>query len=188
MIDTFPMAELNTPTTDIFDPTKAPMRHHAWLQVMLQTIKFIFISNKTLHSKLWHIMSLRFTRNLFRVQFKIQILQDLIVHFCLVVVQSFLTLNMLNCFKDGNRCVHISYGILDFIQQKRPKNHNATALHVACPILSIPGLLMPWRFKSPGYQQVWYWPPMLEYSISIMGRVKISWVKQLKWIFWTNEI
>ena len=28
---------------------------------------------------------------------------------------------MLNCFKDYKRCIHISYHIFDFIQQKKPK-------------------------------------------------------------------
>ena len=30
-----------------------------------------------------------------------------------------LTLNMLNCFKDYQRCIHISYHTLDFVQQKK---------------------------------------------------------------------
>ena len=32
-----------------------------------------------------------------------------------------LTLNALNCFKDYERCIHISYHILDFVQQKKSK-------------------------------------------------------------------
>ena len=32
-----------------------------------------------------------------------------------------LTLNMLNCFEDYKICIHISYHILDFIQQKKIK-------------------------------------------------------------------
>ena len=32
-----------------------------------------------------------------------------------------LTLNVLNCFEDYKRCIHISYHILDFIQQKKIK-------------------------------------------------------------------
>ena len=31
----------------------------------------------------------------------------------------FLTHNMLNCFKDYKRCIHIPYHILDFVQQNR---------------------------------------------------------------------
>ena len=31
------------------------------------------------------------------------------------------TLNMLNCFKDDKRCIHIWYHILDFVQQKKIK-------------------------------------------------------------------
>ena len=35
---------------------------------------------------------------------------------------------MLNCFKDYKRCIHISYHIFDFVQQKRPNSlwSNAT--------------------------------------------------------------
>ena len=39
--------------------------------------------------------------------------------FCLCL--NVLTLNMLNCFKGYKRCIHISYLILDFIQQKKIK-------------------------------------------------------------------
>ena len=34
---------------------------------------------------------------------------------------AFLILNVLNCFEDYKRCIHISYHILDFIQQKKIK-------------------------------------------------------------------
>ena len=61
----------------------------------------------------------------------------------------YLTLNMLNCFKDNKRCIHILYHIWDFILQKKTI-HNGANLHVASPILSIPFLMMPWRLKEPG--------------------------------------
>ena len=51
--------------------------------------------------------------------------------------------------------------------------HNGATLYVvACPILSVPCLLMPWRLKEPGHQQEWYWSTKLEYSISSTRRVK----------------
>ena len=40
---------------------------------------------------------------------------------CILGPQGFLTLNMLNCFEDYKICIHISYHILDFIQQKKIK-------------------------------------------------------------------
>ena len=45
-------------------------------------------------------------------------------------------------------------------------------LHVAYPILSIPCLLMPWRLKSPGHQQAWYWPSKPEYSAFSIRSIK----------------
>ena len=86
-----------------------------------------------------------------------------------------LTLNMLNCFKDYKRCIHISYH-LEFCSTE-DQIHNGTTLHVAYPILSIPCLLMPWWLKEPGHQQAWYWPSKLEYSISSIKRAKT-----LKWL------
>ena len=43
-------------------------------------------------------------------------------------------------------------------------------------MLSIPCLLMPWRLKSPGHQQAWYWPNKPEYSISSIRRVKFGFI------------
>ena len=37
---------------------------------------------------------------------------------------------------------------------------------------SIPCLLRPWRLKSPGHQQAWYWPPKLASAVSRIRRVK----------------
>ena len=37
------------------------------------------------------------------------------------IISSLLTLNMLNCFKDYKRCIHISYHILGCIRQKKTK-------------------------------------------------------------------
>ena len=42
--------------------------------------------------------------------------------------------------------------------------HNAASLHVTYRTLSVPCLLMPWRLKSPGHQQAWYWPNKPEYN------------------------
>ena len=61
-----------------------------------------------------------------------------------------LTLNMLNYFKDYQRCIHISYHYFDFGHQKKTQIHNGAILHVACPILSIPCLLRPWRLRIQG--------------------------------------
>ena len=44
-----------------------------------------------------------------------------IYHFGCATHFKFLSLNMLNCFKDYKRCIHLSYQILDFIQQKKTK-------------------------------------------------------------------
>ena len=49
--------------------------------------------------------------------------------------------------------------------------HHGGTLHVVCPILSIPYMLMPWRLKEPGHQQAWYWPNKPEYSISSIRRI-----------------
>ena len=47
-------------------------------------------------------------------------------------------LNMLNCFKDNKRCIHILHHTLeDWI-------NNGATLHVSSPILAIPCLLMLW--------------------------------------------
>ena len=57
-----------------------------------------------------------------------------------------LTLHVLNCFKDYKRCIHISYHILDFIQQKKiDQIHNGETQCAAYPILSMPCLLTCWR-------------------------------------------
>ena len=77
------------------------------------------------------------------------------------------TLNMLNCFKDYKRCIHILYHILfllGFFFLKEDQIHSGT-LHVAYPILPIPCVLMPWQLKEPGHQQAWYWPNKLEYYV-----------------------
>ena len=79
--------------------------------------------------------------------------------------------NMLNYFKDHNICIHNSYHILDFVQQKKTNIRNGATLHVAYPVPSIPYLLMPWEFKEPGHQQAWYWLNELEYSFSGIRRV-----------------
>ena len=78
-----------------------------------------------------------------------------------------LTLNILNCFQDYKRCIHISYHILDCFQQKKTKFTLEQLYNGAYPMLLIPCLLMPWLLKSPGHQQTWYWPNKMEYSISI---------------------
>ena len=39
-----------------------------------------------------------------------------------IITLPVLTLNMLNCFKDHERCIHISYLISDFVQQTKWKN------------------------------------------------------------------
>ena len=75
---------------------------------------------------------------------------------------------LLTCPKDYTICIHISYHILDFTEDQI---HNEATLHVACPILSIPCLLMPWRLKEPGHQQTWYCPNKPEYSIFSIRRV-----------------
>ena len=51
--------------------------------------------------------------------------------------------------------------------------HNGATPHVADSTLSIPFLLMPWRLKEPGHQQVWYWPYKPEYSVSSIRRVNL---------------
>ena len=93
---------------------------------------------------------------------------NLTTHICVTRPQ---WVNMLNCFKDYQRCIYISYGMLDFVQQKKTKFRT---LHVAYPILSISCLLMPWWLKSPGHQQALYWLNKPEYSISSNRRVSIS--------------
>ena len=51
--------------------------------------------------------------------------------------------------------------------------HNGATLHVAYPILSIPCLLMPWRLKSPGYQQARYWPQNWNISLPVSDELAI---------------
>ena len=46
---------------------------------------------------------------------------NMMVLMWLCVFVMILTLNMLNCFEDYKICIHISYHILDFIQQKKIK-------------------------------------------------------------------
>ena len=43
---------------------------------------------------------------------------NLTTHICVTRPQ---WVNMLNCFKDYQRCIYISYGMLDFVQQKKTK-------------------------------------------------------------------
>ena len=66
-----------------------------------------------------------------------------------------LALNMLNCFENYKRCVHISYHILDF--------HNGATPYVAFHILWIPccwcpGDLRSWNIPSPASVQLTLWP------------------------------
>ena len=71
----------------------------------------------------------------------------------------------------------ISY--LGFCSREKDQIHNGATLYIGYRVLSIPFLLMlwrleepgHWRLKEPGYQQVWYWPNKLEYSISSTKRV-----------------
>ena len=50
-----------------------------------------------------------------------------------------LMLNMQNCFKDYKRCIHISYHILDFVQQNKTRfTMEQPYIYIAYPILSIP--------------------------------------------------
>ena len=59
------------------------------------------------------------------------------------------SLNMLNGFKDYQRCIRISYHILDYVQQKntKPTMEQPTCClsYTDNPILTVPCLLMLWR-------------------------------------------
>ena len=50
----------------------------------------------------------------------------------------FLTLNMLHCFKDYNRCFHISHHKLDFVQQKKIRFTNAATCCISYDVSTIP--------------------------------------------------
>ena len=79
------------------------------------------------------------------------------------------TLNMLNCFKDYKRCIHIFNHSL--VWHKYPDEILSGATqHVGPPTQSILCLLMFWRLAEPGYQQTWHWPNKVEYSILSMLR------------------
>ena len=67
-----------------------------------------------------------------------------------------LTLNMLNCFKDYKRCIHISNHILDFVQQKKT------------------GFPMQQPYILPILYSQYHWPHKLEYSISSIRRVNAA--------------
>ena len=84
-----------------------------------------------------------------------------------------LTLNMLDCFKDYKRCIHILYHMLDSVQQKKSKSQwsmMSSIQYHSC------WSLVPWRLKEPGHQQVWHWPNKLEYSISSIRRVNFTYI------------
>ena len=67
--------------------------------------------------------------------------------------------NMLNCFKDYSRCIHISCHVSDFVQPKKTKfTMDQPYMLLNYPILTIPCLLMLWRLYEPGHHQAWYWP------------------------------
>ena len=77
----------------------------------------------------------------------------------------------------------VSY--LRFCSTDGDQIHFGVILHVACPILSIPCLLMPWWLKSPGHQQAWYWPNKPKYSISSIRRVDLYLIHSIN-IFLTS--
>ena len=60
-----------------------------------------------------------------------------------------------------------------FCLTKEDQIHNGANLHVACPILSTPFLLIPWRLKEPERQEAWYWPPRPEYSVCKIRRANV---------------
>ena len=81
-----------------------------------------------------------------------------------------LSLNMLNCFRDYKRFIHVLNLISDLAWPKWVKL-TLEQQHVVCPTQPIPCLLMFWGLLEPGHQQAWSWPPKPVYSISSIWRV-----------------
>ena len=81
-----------------------------------------------------------------------------------------LTLNLLNCFKDYKRYIHILYHILG-LGQKKTKFTIEQPYMLPHAILTIPCLLMLWQLQEPEHQLAWYLHLKLEYSVFIIGRV-----------------
>ena len=63
---------------------------------------------------------------------------------------------------------------LEFGLTRVDQINSGTKIHVVCPTLPTPCLLMLWRLQEPEHQQAWYWPPEPGYSISSIRRVKTS--------------
>ena len=82
-----------------------------------------------------------------------------------------LTPNMLDCFKDDKRCLHISYHILDFVHQK--ENRFTIEQPYMLPILyyQYHACWCSGDYRSHNFSKHDIDPPMLEYSISSIRRV-----------------
>ena len=81
------------------------------------------------------------------------------------------TLNMLNCFKDYKRYIHVFNRILDLAWPSLVDEINSgTAIHVVCPTQPIT-CLMHWRHQEPVHQQAWHCPQSRNMMTSSNGNI-----------------
>ena len=89
---------------------------------------------------------------------------------------SMLTLNMLNCFKDYEICIHISYHILDCIQQKKTKftmeePHMLPILYCQCHVCWCPG-----DFRSQGISRYGINPQSRNIPSPASEELRVKWM------------